>query len=124
MNSNNSVIMNQIREFVNSISDDQKVLFINRFHGIFASYVLLGWIFVSQRQVLVFLIPTVQFQYLVNNNMCILTQLENRYLKDEKKEDSFIGKKLAEYQIELSDRKMNIMSNGLIYLSFCISYWM
>ena len=116
--------MNQLKELSDKISDDQKVLFINRFHSIFASYLLFGWIFVSQRQVLVFLIPTIQFQFLVNDNMCILTQLENRYLKDEKKGDSFVGKKLAEYQIELSDRKREIMINGLIYLSFCISYWM
>ena len=115
--------MNQLRKLSEKISDDQKVLLINRFHSIFASYLLFGWIFVSQRQVLVFLIPTLQFQFLVNNNMCILTQLENRYLKDEKKDDSFIGKKLKKYQIELSDRKREVMINGLIYLSFFISYW-
>ena len=115
--------MNQLRKLSEKISDDQKDLFINRFHSVFASYLLFGWIFESQRKVLVFLIPTLQFQFLVNNNMCILTQLENRYLKDEKKDDSFIGKKLKEYQIELSDRKREIMINGLIYLSFCISYW-
>jgi hypothetical protein len=44
-------------------------------------------------------------------------------MKDEKKVDSFIGKKLAEYHIELSDRKREIMINSLIYLSFFISYW-
>jgi len=116
--------MNQIRELSEKISDDHKVLLINRFHSIFASYLLLGWIFESQRKVLVFIIPTLQFQFLVNNNMCILTQLENRYLKEEKKEDSFVGKKLAEYHIELSDRNREIMINSLVYLSFCISYWM
>ena len=112
-----------MNQMINLVDDDQKVLLINRFHSIFSLYLLFGWIFVSQRQVLVFIIPTLQFQFLVNNNMCILTQLENRYLKDEKKGDSFIGKKLKEYQIELSDRKREIMINGLIYLSFCISYW-
>jgi len=115
--------MNQLRKLSEKISDDQKVLFINRFHSVFTSYLLFGWIFESQRKVLVFLIPTLQFQFLVNDNMCILTQLENRYLKDETKVDSFIGKKLKEYQIEMSDRKMEIMINGLIYLSFFISYW-
>ena len=117
------MIMNQLRKLSEKISDDQKVLFINRFHSIFALYLLFGWIFVSQRQVLVFIIPTLQFQFLVNDNMCILTQLENRYLKEEKKEDSLIGKKLAEYKIELSDRNREIMINGPIYLSFSLSYW-
>jgi len=115
--------MNQIRELSEKISDDQKVLLINRFHSIFASYLLLGWIFVSQRQVLVFLIPTVQFQFLVNDNMCILTQLENRYLKKEEKKDSFIGVKMKEYKIELSDKNRVIVINSLIYLSFSLSYW-
>ena len=105
------------------LSDDNKVYLINKFHSIFSSYLLFGWLIESQRKILVFIIPTIQFQFLVNNNMCILTQLENRYLKDEKKGDSFIGKKLKEYQIEMSDRKMEIMSNSLIYLSFFISYW-
>ena len=124
MNSNKTKIMNQIRELSEKISDDHKVLLINRFHSIFVSYLLFGWIFESQRKVLVFIIPTLQFQFLVNNNMCILTQLENRYLKEEKKGDSFIGKKLKEYNIQLSDRKREIMINSLVYLSFCISYWM
>ena len=115
--------MNQLRKLSEKISDDQKVLFINRFHSIFASYLLFGWIFVSQRKVLVFLIPTLQFQFLVNNNMCILTQLENRYLKKEKKKDSFVGQKMKEYKIELSDKNREIMINSLIYLSFAISYW-
>jgi hypothetical protein len=115
--------MNQLRKFFEKISDDQKVLLINRFHSIFSSYLLFGWIFESQRKVLVFIIPTLQFQFSVNNNMCILTQLENRYLKDEKKGDSFIGKKLKEYNIQLNDRKREIMINSLIYLSFFISYW-
>ena len=113
-----------MNQMINLVDDDQKVLFINRFHSIFSLYLLFGWIFESQRKVLVFIIPTLQFQFLVNNNMCILTQLENRYLKEEKKEDSFVGKKLAEYHIELSDRNREIMINSLVYLSFCISYWM
>jgi hypothetical protein len=115
--------MNQIRQLSNSVSDDQKVILISRVHTAFTFYLLLGCLIESQRKVLVFIIPTLQFQFLVNNNMCILTQLENRYLKEEEKKDSFIGKKLAEYQIEISDRKREIMINGLIYLSFFISYW-
>ena len=112
-----------MNKMINFIDDDQKVIFINRFHSIFVSYLLFGWIFVSQRQVLVFLIPTVQFQFLVNDNMCILTQLENRYLKKEEKKDSFIGVKMKEYKIELSDKNRVIVINSLIYLSFSLSYW-
>jgi len=106
------------------LSDDNKVYLINKFHSIFASYLLFGWLIESQREILVFIIPTIQFQFLVNNNMCILTQLENKYLTKENKNDSFVGKKLKEYNIELSDNTREIMINSLVYLSFCISYWL
>ena len=49
---------------------------VNKFHGPVVLYLLSGWIFESQRKYLVFFIPTIQFQFLINNNMCILTQLE------------------------------------------------
>ena len=100
------------------LSDDNKVYLINKFHSIFSSYLLFGWLIESQRKILVFIIPTIQFQFLVNNNMCILTQLENKYLPKENKNDSFIGKKLKEYNIELSDKTREIMINSLVYLSF------
>ena len=56
--------------------------------------------------------------------MCILTQLENKYLIKENKNDSFVGKKLKEYNIEMSDKTREAMINGFIYLSFSLSYWL
>ena len=119
----NKMIQIYYDKMVNLLDDDQKVDLINKVHGIFAFYLLFGCLIESQRKVLVFLIPTVQFQFLVNNNMCILTQLENRYLKKEEKKDSFIGKKMKEYNIQLSDKNRELVINDLIYLSFTISYW-
>ncbi len=75
-------------------------------HSSVISYLLFGWIFESQRQNLILLLPSIQFQFLVNDNNCILTQLENKFMKEEKNKDkkedkddnevlvdSFVGKK-------------------------------
>ena len=110
-------------KMINFVDDEQKIDLINKVHVVSSLYLLFGFLIESQRIVLVFLIPTVQFQFLVNDNMCILTQLENRYLKKEGKKDSFIGVKMKEYNIQLSDKNRDIMINSLIYLSFSLSYW-
>ena len=89
-------------------------------HSSVILYLLLGWIFENQRQNLILLLPSIQFQFLINGNNCILTQLENKFLKEEKKEykkedkkeddnneviiDSFVGKKLKEYNIDVAEK--------------------
>ena len=95
---------------------------INVFHSITSIYFICGWIIPSQRINLVFLLPTLQYQFLMNNNMCLLTQLENKYLKEEEKSDSFTGKKLKEYGIVVDKINSERLVNSLIYLSFLISY--
>jgi len=95
---------------------------INVFHSITSIYFICGWIIPSQRINLVFLLPTLQYQFLVNNNMCLLTQLENKYLKEEEKSDSFTDKKLKEYGIVIDKINSERLVNSLIYLSFLISY--
>ena len=113
---------------------------INKVHGSIIIYLLTGWIFESQRKYLVFLLPTIQFQFLVNKNLCILTQLEKKYLLQEKKEDhkkdittekeeeikydSFTDKKLKEYNIHISPENREYLINGLVYGSFIISYYL
>lgn len=93
---------------------------INMIHNCTSIYFLFGWIIPSQRINLILLIPTLQYQFLVNNNMCILTQLENYYSVE--KTESFTGKKLKEYNIEIDDINRERMVNSFIYLSFLISY--
>ena len=95
---------------------------INIFHSITSIYFICGWIIPSQRINLVFLLPTLQYQFLVNNNMCLLTQLENKYLKEEEKSDSFTDKKLKEYGIVIDKINSERLVNSLIYLSFLMSY--
>lgn len=112
---------------------------INKLHGSIIIYLLTGWVFESQRKYLVLFLPTIQFQFLVNKNLCILTQLERKYLLQEKKEDhkkdnkeeeeeikydSFTDKKLKEYNIHISNEFREYLINGLVYGSFIISYYL
>jgi len=107
---------------------------INKCHSSVILYLMLGWILESQRKYLVFVLPTIQFQFLINDNTCILTQLEEKYLikekEDDKKEDdeiiydSFIGTKLKQYNINISDQTRERIIHGFVYGSFLISYYL
>ena len=57
-------------------------------HGFVIFYLLFGGIFYSQRGVLVWFLPTLQYQFLVNNNTCLLTQLEDKLKIEEKSDDN------------------------------------
>jgi len=108
------------------------------FHLTLIMYMLFGWVIPSQRTILVFFLPTVQFQWLVNDNQCIFTQLEEQLLngeikkddtkkvEDEKAEDiehaSFVGSMLRKYNIDLSDRIRDTVINCCVYSSFLMSY--
>jgi len=99
------------------------------FHLTFVMYMLFGWVIQSQRIILVFLIPTTQFQWLINDNQCIFTQLEKKLLNDEKKKDaeeiqhdSFVGSMLQKCNIDLSERIRETVINCCVYSSFLISY--
>tara|TARA_Y100001970_G_scaffold282643_1_gene395909 strand:+ start:777 stop:1106 length:330 start_codon:yes stop_codon:yes gene_type:complete len=105
----------------------KKSKIINNLHSIIILYLLTGWIFESQRKYLVFFLPSLQFQFLVNNNKCLLTQLENKFLIDEKEEkdknnESFVEKKFKQFNITISSDIIEYIVNSSVYLSFVISY--
>ena len=54
---------------------------VNKIHSSLIIYLLLGGFFPSQREFLVLFLPTLQFQFLINDNTCVLTQLENKLIK-------------------------------------------
>ena len=54
---------------------------VNYSHQIIIFYLLFGWTLESHRNYLLFFLPMIQYQFLINNNMCILTQLENKLLE-------------------------------------------
>lgn len=104
---------------------------INQFHQFIIVYILVGWCLESQRKYLVFFLPSIQYQFLINNNMCILTQLENKLLEHESKKDeskkeeisdSFINKTLKKYNINIDPSLREKIIHTGVYVSFCISY--
>jgi hypothetical protein len=99
-----------------------KARLINIVHNFTTIYFLVGWIIPSQRPNLVLLLPTLQYQFLVNNNMCILTQLENKYSIEKDKNNSFVDKKLKEYGIQIDASKTEMLINSAIYMGFLMSY--
>jgi len=99
-----------------------KAKMINVIHNFSSLYFIFGWLIPSQRVNLVLIIPTIQYQFLVNNNMCILTQLENKYSLEKDKTDSYTDKKLKEYGIVMSETNLERLINTSLYMSFLISY--
>lgn len=104
---------------------------VNKIHSLGIIYLMIGWLFESQRIYLILFIPTVQYQFLVNNNQCLMTQLEKYYLIQEKESedkeiiyDSFIGKKLKEWNINMPEKYREYLINSGLYCSFLISYWL
>lgn len=101
---------------------------ISKIHIISIWYLIFGWIFQSQRIILVFLIPTIQFQWLINNNQCVLTQIEQKLLREKTNEniihDSFIGGMLKKYNLDMTEKNRELLINCVLYSSFIISYFM
>ena len=111
---------------------------VNKFHNFVIVYIVLGWLFKSQRIFMIFLLPTIQFQFLVNENNCVLTQLEKKLLIEEQKEeikkedkkeeeivyDSFVGTKLKEWNIELKPKHREYLIHSAVYGSFLLSYFL
>ena len=103
---------------------------VNYIHHFFLIYLFMGGILESQRSFLVLIIPTLQFQFLLNDNKCILTQLEERLINnerngDDKKEiqiDGFINRKLVDYNVnvKIDDMLLHIT----LYSLFLGNYFM
>ena len=101
---------------------------VSKIHSSLIVYMVIGWLIESQRKYLVLLLPTVQFQFLVNNDECVITQLENKFLKEGKKEDkvkeSFVDSQLKYFNIHLEPHIRKNMIYGCVYGSFLMSYFL
>ena len=110
---------------------------ISHIHSIVLLYIFFGWMIESQRSILVVLLPTLQFQFLINDNMCILTQLENKFLKEDKDKgkgkgedkeiiinDSFVDKNLKKCNIQITPKKREIMVHSFTYFMFLFNYFL
>lgn len=92
----------------------------------------MGGILESHRSFLVLLIPTLQFQFLLNDNKCILTQLEERLINNERNEDNkkelqldtFVNRKLLEYNININPVIKDRLIHTTLYFLFLGNYFM
>ena len=70
----------------------------------------------------------------MNENNCVLTQLEKKLLIEEQKDeikkeeeivyDSFVGTKLKEWNIELKPKHREYLIHSAVYGSFLLSYFL
>ena len=102
--------------------------YINHLHKCVIIYITFGFLLEGQREYLVFFLPTIQFQFLINDNMCILTQLENKLLerasKTEEISDSFIDKTMRKYNIQCEPSLREKIIHTALYASFCLNYFL
>ena len=100
---------------------------VNKIHSVIIVYLLCGWIFESQREYLVFILPTIQYQFLMNNNECLLTRYENKLLKEEKSDkviESFIETKFRQLNLNISPRVREYIIHTAVFGSFAASYFL
>ena len=117
----------------------KKSYFVHNIHLSIVIYLLVGGFFQNQREFLVLFLPTLQFQFLVNDNTCVLTQLENKLIEDEKVQDNkkedddddddkietggFIDSKLKEYNIHIEPTIRERAIHSFVYLCFLGNYF-
>lgn len=122
---------------------------INKIHIVVYLYLVFGWLFsLTSCKFILFFSPTVMAQWGINNDRCILTQLEEKYKKEElvnvkilkkddnqkvdmgKKEDkekeeniSFTRNMFKKFGIDITERGTTILTYMVAYHSFLQSYW-
>jgi len=104
---------------------------VNYFHSGVSGYIVLGWMLndIIHSKILLLFIPSIYVNWLIDNNRCLLTRLENYYIKKElsnskkvQNDDGFIKNKLKNMNIEISDENIHILSVLVIFHTFIQSY--
>jgi len=109
---------------------------INKLHLIVYLYMVFGWLISEANcKFLLFFSPTVITQWGINNNECVLTQLENKYIREENKdnkeekedkdikEETFLKRLCDKYNINISENVLDKLTYFVAYHSFIQSYW-
>jgi len=107
---------------------------VSLFHSSVTGYIVLGWLipYIIHSKILVLFIPSIYVSWLIDDNKCVLTRLENYYIKkelngkDENKEledDGFIKNKFKSWNINLSDKNIHSLSVLTLFHTFVHSYY-
>ena len=96
---------------------------INNLHLALCCYSSVGWLSEYHSRILVFLLPSMLFNWLMDDNQCWITRLENYFrINKDDKSIGFIENKLKEYNIELKDVNIDKCINIVTYILFILSY--
>ena len=106
---------------------------INIFHTGLSLYLAFGWMLpIINNKILIGFIPSVYVNWLVDDNRCIITRLEQYYKEiEDKKEgkkihihqEGFVQSKLKSYNIHLTGDKVNKLLIGVMFHTFLQSYY-
>ena len=98
---------------------------INNIHSALCVYSCIGWLSEYHSRILVFLLPSMLFNWLIDDNKCWMTRLENYFrINNDNESIGFIENKLKEYNIQLKDIDIDIDKciNIVTYILFILSY--
>ena len=101
---------------------------INNINSLICMYIIFGWLSKYHSHILVFLIPSIYIYWLLYDNKCLLTTLENHFRiadkdKDKDKDKGFIETKLENLNINISNTKLDKLIIFISYFSFILSYY-
>ena len=96
---------------------------INNLHLALCCYSSVGWLSQYHSRILVFLLPSMMFNWLMDDNQCWMTRLEDYFrVNKEKVKGGFIENKLKSYNVELKDIDIDKIINVYTYVLFLLSY--
>ena len=96
---------------------------ISNIHMALCFYSSVGWLSGYHSRILVFLLPTMMFNWLMDDDNCWMTRLENYFrMNKEKIKEGFIENKLTEYNIDIKDINIDKCINIYTYILFILSY--
>ena len=94
---------------------------INNLHLALCCYSSVGWLSQYHSRILVILLPCMMFNWLMDDNQCWMTRLED-YFRVNKIDGGFIENKLKSYDIDLKDIDIDKCICVYTYILFLLSY--
>lgn len=96
---------------------------INNLHLALCCYSSVGWLSQYHSRILVFLLPSMMFNWLMDNNKCCVTRLEDYFrVNKEKNGEGFIKNKLKSNNVDLKGIDIDKYISGITYVLFLLSY--
>ena len=96
---------------------------INNLHLALCCYSSVGWLSQYHSRILVFLLPSMMFNWLMDDNKCCVTRLEDYFrVNKEKNGEGFIENKLKSNNVDLKGIDIDKCISGITYVLFLLSY--